>query len=77
MKDSNIDKVYLCLDNDDAGQSANRRIAAKLEERGVDYEVLVPTMKDWNEDLTSGCGAVQLDADTEESEEELCQALSL
>ena len=77
MKDSNIDKVYLCLDNDDAGQSANRRIAAKLEERGVDYEVLVPTLKDWNEDLTSGCGAVQLDVDTEESEEELCQALSL
>ena len=29
MKDSDIDKVYLCLDNDDAGQSANRRIADK------------------------------------------------
>ena len=77
MKDSNIDKVYLCLDNDDAGQSANRRIATKLEERGVGYEVLVPTLKDWNEDLTSGCGAVQLEPESEESEEELCPALSL
>ena len=47
MKDSNIDKVYLCLDNDDAGQTANRRIAAKLEEQGVEYDVLVPTLKDW------------------------------
>ena len=78
MKDiGNIDKVYLCLDNDDAGQSANRRIANKLREQGVQYEIFVPTMKDWNEDLTSGCGAVQLDADTEESEEELWMALSL
>ncbi len=76
MKDSNIDKVYLCLDNDDAGQSANRRIADKLREQGVEFEILVPQMKDWNEDLTSGCGAVQLEPEPEESEEELCQALS-
>ena len=78
MKDiGNIDKVFLCMDNDSAGQEADRRIAAKLEKIGVEYEVLVPTMKDWNEDLTSGCGAVQLDADTQESEEELWMALSL
>ena len=78
MKDiGNIDKVYLCFDNDDAGQTANRRIAAKLEEQGVEYEILVPTMKDWNEDLTSGCAAVQLESESEESEEELCPALSL
>ena len=77
IKDSNIDKVYLCLDNDDAGQTANRRIAAKLEEQGVEYDVLVPTLKDWNEDLTSGCGAVQLEPESQESEEELCPALSL
>ena len=77
MKDSNIDKVYLCLDNDDAGQTANRRIAAKLEEQGVEYDVLVPTLKDWNEDLTSGCGAVQPEPEPEESEEEVWMALSL
>ena len=69
--------MYLCLDNDDAGQTANRRIAAKLEEQGVEYDVLVPTLKDWNEDLTSGCGAVQLEPESQESEEELCPALSL
>ena len=77
MKDSNIDKVYLCLDNDDAGQSANRRIAAKLREQGVEFEILVPQMKDWNEDLTSGCAAVQLESNPEESEEEVWMALSL
>ena len=77
MKDSDIDKVYLCLDNDDAGQSANRRIAAKLREQGVEFEILVPTMKDWNEDLTSGCAAVQPEPESEESEEEVWMALSL
>ena len=78
MKDiGNIDKVYLCLDNDDAGQSANRRIAAKLREQGVEFEILVPTMKDWNEDLTSSCAAVQLESNPEESEEEVWMALSL
>ena len=61
----------------DAGQSANRRIADKLREQGVEFEILVPTLKDWNEDLTSGCGAVQLEPEPEESEEELCPALSL
>ena len=78
MKDiGNIDKVFLCMDNDSAGKSANSRIAAKLEERGVEYEILVPTMKDWNEDLTSGCAAVQLESESEESEEEVWMALSL
>ena len=52
----NIDKVFLCMDNDSAGQEADRRIAAKLREQGVEFEILVPQMKDWNEDLTSGCG---------------------
>ena len=78
MKDiGNIDKVFLCMDNDSAGKSANSRIAAKLEERGVEYEILVPQMKDWNEDLTSGCGAVQPEPEPEESEEEVWMALSL
>ena len=78
MKDvGNIDKVFLCMDNDSAGQEADRRIANKLREQGVEFEILVPTMKDWNEDLTSGCAAVQLESESEESEEELCQALSL
>jgi hypothetical protein len=78
MKDiGNIDKVFLCMDNDSAGQEADRRIAAKLREQGVEFEILVPQMKDWNEDLTSGCGVVQLQPEPEESEEEVWMALSL
>ena len=78
MKDiGNIDKVFLCMDNDSAGQEADRRIADKLREQGIEYEILVPQMKDWNEDLTSGYGAVQPEPEPEESEEELWMALSL
>ena len=65
------------MDNDSAGQEADRRIANKLREQGIEYEILVPTMKDWNEDLTSGCGAVHPEPEPEESEEELWMALSL
>lgn len=47
----NIKMVYLCLDNDEAGQTANKRIADKLFVKGITHEVLIPTRKDWNEDL--------------------------
>lgn len=49
----NIDEVYLCLDNDEAGRSANERISQKLREHGIQARVLVPVHKDWNEDLVS------------------------
>lgn len=53
LKDnSNIKNVYLCFDNDYAGQSANKRIADKLNLMNIKNEILVPTNKDWNEDLT-------------------------
>lgn len=45
------DTVYLCLDNDKAGQEACRRISDQLRERGVETERLLPELKDWNEDL--------------------------
>lgn len=52
MKDNtNIKNVCLCMDNDEAGRKANRRISEKLSAQGVPYEILVPTHKDWNEDL--------------------------
>lgn len=52
LKDNpNIKSVSLCLDNDEAGQSANKRIADKLQTQGISYEILVPNRKDWNEDL--------------------------
>ena len=47
----NIQIVCLCLDNDEAGQAAAGRIAEKLYAQGIQTEILVPTHKDWNEDL--------------------------
>lgn len=47
----NIRKVYLCLDNDAAGQAATDKISLKLYAQGISTEVLVPSRKDWNEDL--------------------------
>lgn len=52
MKDnSNIKEVYLCLDNDSAGQIGNKRISEELNKLGIPHEILVPIHKDWNEDL--------------------------
>lgn len=54
LKDNpNLNKVYLCFDNDTAGQLANKRISDKLKQLNIQNEVLVPTHKDWNEDLLS------------------------
>ena len=62
----NINTVYLCLDNDEAGQKANKRISDKLFTQGIPHEILIPTRKDWNENLLFI-----------EQEEEPCQALQL
>lgn len=48
---THIEKVYLCLDNDEPGQTAANRISAKLFALGIKSEILVPIHKDWNEDL--------------------------
>ena len=50
-QEDGIDSVYLCLDNDSAGQKAAQRMEAELSERGVYVEIVVPTLKDWNDDL--------------------------
>ena len=47
----NIKTVCLCLDNDEAGHKANKRISEKLFTQGIQTEILVPIHKDWNEDL--------------------------
>lgn len=53
LKDNpNIKNVFLCFDNDEAGQTANKRIADKLNKLNIQNEILIPTYKDWNEDLT-------------------------
>ncbi len=46
-----IEKVYLCLDSDEPGQTAADRISTKLFTLGMQSEILVPLYKDWNEDL--------------------------
>ena len=63
-----INSVYLCLDNDEAGQKASKRISDALFVNGVTHEILIPNRKDWNEDLLYP---------SEEQEEEPCQALQL
>lgn len=69
LKDNpGIRSVFLCLDNDEAGEKANNRIAEKLHQQGIQTEILVPIHKDWNEDLLF----------LEESEDEdQCPALQL
>lgn len=49
-----IRTVCLCMDNDAAGQAANRRIAEKLSKRNISVKLLVPSRKDWNEELLQG-----------------------
>ena len=46
-----IKSVHLCLDNDQAGQLATRRLAKVVREKGLAVDALVPVGKDWNEDL--------------------------
>ena len=78
-----IDTVYLCMDNDAAGQAANKRISDKLFIQGIKHEILVPSLKDWNEDrLAAGGNAPHIRAEfslpqEESEEEEVCQTLQL
>ena len=46
-----LSHVFLCYDNDEAGQAAAARTQQKLSAEGIEAEILVPKMKDWNEDL--------------------------
>ena len=52
LKDNpDIRQVVLCLDSDEPGQTAAKRIADKRFVQGISSEILVPYHKDWNEDL--------------------------
>ncbi len=48
-----MDTVFLCLDNDRAGQRACERMAEELQERGINAVRISPQLKDWNDDLTA------------------------
>lgn len=65
-----IEKVYLCLDSDEPGQTAADRITTKLFALGIESEILIPLHKDWNEDL------LQPNEKMKESEN-LCPVLQL
>ena len=51
VEQEKLDTVYLCLDNDDAGNDACDRMTDTLEDMGLDVERLCPVRKDWNDDL--------------------------
>ena len=46
-----IRQVLICFDSDEPGQEAARRVSDRLFIHGIKSEILVPTFKDWNEDL--------------------------
>ena len=49
-----LEEVTLCLDNDEAGHNAARRIAGELlREWNVTVSAEFPTLKDWNDELLS------------------------
>ena len=51
-----LDTVYLCLDNDEAGEDACDGMLDTLEDMGYDVERLRPEGKDWNDDLRAKRG---------------------
>ena len=53
-----FDTVLLCLDNDEAGHQASRRMREQLEVR-YSVERLISESKDWNDDLTLSAESAQ------------------
>lgn len=53
-----LDTILLCLDNDEAGHQASRRMREQLDAR-YSVERLIPENKDWNDDLTLSGGNAQ------------------
>lgn len=47
-----LEQVFLCLDNDPAGEAACLRMATELKARGLFVRRLRPSAKDWNDELT-------------------------
>ncbi len=63
-----IDTVHFCLDNDQAGQLATKRLAKLARDRGLTVDALVPVLKDWNEDL---CANFQQSMEEQQNEQKL------
>lgn len=55
-----LQQVTLCLDNDKAGLAASQRISESLQaKRYSKIEIILPSQKDWNKELTDGPVPVQ------------------
>ena len=63
-----IDTVHFCLDNDQAGQLATKRLAKLARDKGLAVDALVPVLKDWNEDL---CANFQQSMEEQQNEQKL------
>ena len=63
-----IDTVHFCLDNDQAGQLATKRLAKMARDKGLTVDALVPVLKDWNEDL---CANFQQSMEEQQNEQKL------
>ena len=60
----NLRKIVLCLDNDNAGISACKRIKGILETKGYsDVRILHSVNKDWDEDIKAQNGVAPIPAD--------------
>ena len=53
MMPAPVDTLFLCLDNDDAGQKACERMTEQSGQWSAEVVRLLPERKDWNEDLTA------------------------
>ena len=59
----NLHHIFLCLDNDDEGSKATKRLKQTLNENGyTDIKILKPICKDWDEDLKQKNGAEAIKA---------------
>lgn len=72
-----IKKIGLCLDHDEAGIKADKRIAGILSERG--YQNVFPLFsvhKDWNEDIKAAHGLEAIPAEELEPVRQHAQAMA-
>ena len=83
--DPRIKRVCICLDNDEEGRKSSKRIKGNLESKGVQVDILVPKLKDWNEDLLLKQRisrrepeekTVDKEITSDETEDEQCPALA-
>ena len=76
-RNKNIQKIVLCLDNDNAGLEASKRIKETLEKSGyTNVRILGAENKDWGEDVKALNGVEPKKAKSPETEniKKLCKA---